>query len=167
MSFCFPPISHFNDSGQCQFQDHCTLSNWQQIHQWVLFSNYCHIQMQPWHTLLQIGGNGPNITYYIYKMYTQNQNEFENIVALHLTTFNKWVGWKSNLPNNVIVNIKGHQKILSMICSLFSKQEIVALMACLYLLWNGPFYESHEFAMLFIEHFQIFLWMWILWKVHL
>jgi hypothetical protein len=71
-----------------------------------------------------IGGNGPNITYYIYKTYNQNQIEFENIVAFHFTAFNKWVGWKSNLPNNVIVNIKGHQKILSMICSLFYSKRL-------------------------------------------
>jgi hypothetical protein len=37
-------------------------------------------------------------------------------------------------------------------CCLSSKQNIVALMACLYLLWGSPFYEFHEFAMLFIMH---------------
>ncbi len=39
-----------------------------------------------------------------------------------------------------------------MICYLSSKQEITALMTCLYLLRGGPFYESHEFSMLFIRH---------------
>jgi hypothetical protein len=36
-----------------------------------------------------------------------------------------------------------------------SKQEIVIMMACkcIYLLQGGPFYEFHEFAMLFIRHF--------------
>ncbi len=122
--------------------------------------------LQPWHMLLHWWKwTWHNILHY--KIYNKNQNEFENIVALHLSAFNKWVGWESNLLNIVIVNIKGHQKILSMICFMCSKQEIVALMACLYLLRNGPFYESHEFAMLFIRHFQIFLWMWILWRVHL
>jgi len=39
-----------------------------------------------------------------------------------------------------------------MISSLFFKQDIVVLMACLYLLQGGPFYKSHEFAMLFFRH---------------
>ncbi len=90
------------------------MSNWQRIHQWVLFSNYCHIQMQPWHMLLHWWKwTWHNILHY--KIYNKNQNEFKNIVALHLSAFNKWVGWESNLFNIVIVNIKGHQKILSMI----------------------------------------------------
>jgi len=32
------------------------------------------------------------------------------------------------------------------------KQDIATSMACLYLLQGGPFYESHEFSMLFIRH---------------
>lgn len=39
-----------------------------------------------------------------------------------------------------------------MICYLSPKQKIAALMTCLYLLRGGPFYESHEFSMLFIKH---------------
>jgi hypothetical protein len=35
---------------------------------------------------------------------------------------------------------------------LSSKQDIAILMACLYLLRGGSFYEFHEFAMLFIKH---------------
>jgi hypothetical protein len=146
-----PPINHLNDNGQCRFQNHCTMSNWQWIHQWVLFNIYCHIQMQPRHMLLHWWKwTWHNILHY--EIYNQNQNEFENIVALHLSAFNKWVDLEFNFPNNV-VNIKRRQKILSMICFMSSNQEIVALMACLYLLWNGPFYESHEFAILFIRHF--------------
>jgi hypothetical protein len=39
-----------------------------------------------------------------------------------------------------------------MISFLSFKQDIMVLMACLYLLQGGPFYESHEFAMLFFRH---------------
>jgi hypothetical protein len=41
-----------------------------------------------------------------------------------------------------------------MICFMSSKQEIVIMMACkyIYLHQRGPFYKSHEFAMLFIRY---------------
>jgi len=41
------------------------------------------------------------------KYTTKNQNEFENLVAIHLSAFNKHISQKSNLPNNVNINIKG------------------------------------------------------------
>jgi hypothetical protein len=40
------------------------------------------------------------------KYITNNENEFENLVALHLNAFDKWVGQKSNLLDDVVVNIK-------------------------------------------------------------
>ncbi len=86
------------------------------------------------------------------KYTTKNQNEFENLVAFHLNAFDKQVNKKSNLPDNVVVNIKGHQRISNMICFLSSKQDIAVSMAYLYLLWSGSFYDFHEFAMLFIKH---------------
>jgi hypothetical protein len=69
------------------------------------------------------------------KYTTNNQNEFENLATLHLSAFNKWVNQKSNLFDNVDMNMKGRQKISSMICF-----KIVVLM----------FYEFHEFVILFI-----------------
>jgi len=87
------------------------------------------------------------------KYTTNNQNESKNLATLHLSAFNKWVSQKSNLPNNVDINIKGHQKISSMICFMSFKQEIAILMAWLYLLPGGPFYKFHEFVMLFIKYF--------------
>jgi len=39
--------------------------------------------------------------------YIYNENEFENPVALHLNAFNKRACWKSNLLDDVVVNIKG------------------------------------------------------------
>jgi hypothetical protein len=86
------------------------------------------------------------------KYRTNNQNEFENLATLYLSAFDKWVSQKSNLPNNVDINIKGCQKISSMICFLSSKQKIATLMARLYLLWGDPFYEFQEFVMLFIKY---------------
>jgi hypothetical protein len=86
------------------------------------------------------------------KYTTNNQNEFENLATLHLSAFNKWVNQKSNLLDNVDINMKGGQKISNMICFMSSKQKIIVLMACLYLLWSGPFYEFHEFVILFIKH---------------
>jgi hypothetical protein len=86
------------------------------------------------------------------KYTTKNQNEFEKLATFHLNAFNKRVNQKSNLRENVDINIKGHQRISSMICFLSSKQTITTLMACLYLLQGGPFYESHKFVMLFIKH---------------
>ncbi len=46
------------------------------------------------------------MTYYIMKYITNNENEFENLVALHLNAFDKRVGQKSNLLDDVVVNIK-------------------------------------------------------------
>ncbi len=46
------------------------------------------------------------MTYYIMKYITNNENEFENMVALHLNAFDKRVGQKSNLLDDVVVNIK-------------------------------------------------------------
>ncbi len=114
-----------------------------------------------------IGGDGLNLTYYIMKYTTKNQNEFENLVALHLSAFHKWVSQESNLLDNVDFNIKGHQRISSMICSLSFKQEIVVPMACLYLLRGDPFYKFHEFVMLFIKHLLDSLMNVILWRLHL
>jgi hypothetical protein len=99
-----------------------------------------------------IGEYGLDITYYIRKYSTKNQNEFENLITFHLSAFDKRVGRECNLHDNVIVlNIKGHQRISSMICFLLSKQEITTPMT-LYLFRGGHFYMSHEFAMLFIKH---------------
>ncbi len=39
-----------------------------------------------------IGGGGPDLTYYIIKYTTKNQNEFENLTTFHLCAFDKWVG---------------------------------------------------------------------------
>jgi hypothetical protein len=61
-----------------------------------------------------IGGDGPNITYYIMKYTTKNQNEFENLGALHLSAFHKWVSWESNLLDNVDINIKTNGLIKSL-----------------------------------------------------
>ncbi len=36
-----------------------------------------------------IGGDGPDVTYYIMKYTTKNHNEFENLDAIHLSAFNK------------------------------------------------------------------------------
>jgi hypothetical protein len=74
------------------------------------------------------------------------------LATLHLSAFNKQVNWESNLLDDVVVNIKGHKRISSTVCSLSFKQEIAVPMACLYLLQGSPFYKSHEFAMLFIRH---------------
>jgi hypothetical protein len=38
----------------------------------------------------------------------------------------------------------------------FYKQDIATSMAFLNLFQGGPFYESHEFSMLFIKHLLIF-----------
>jgi len=86
------------------------------------------------------------------KYTTKNQNEFENLATLHLNAFDKQISQKSNLLDNVDINIKGHLRISSMVCSLSSKQKIVAPMTCLYLLQGGPFYEFHKFVMLFMKH---------------
>jgi hypothetical protein len=79
------------------------------------------------------------------KYTTKNQNEFENLVALHINAFDKRVSQESNLLDDVVVNIKGHQRISNMICFLSLKQDIAVPMACLYLLRNGSFYKFHEF----------------------
>jgi len=81
-----------------------------------------------------IGGNGHDVTYYIMKYTTKNQNEFENLVAFHLNAFDKRVSKKSNLHDNVVVNIKKDHRISNMICFLSSKQDIAVSMACLDLL---------------------------------
>jgi hypothetical protein len=61
-----------------------------------------------------IGGDGPNITCYIMKYTTKNQNEFENLVALHLSAFDKWVSRKSNLFDSVDINIKTNGLVKSL-----------------------------------------------------
>jgi hypothetical protein len=86
------------------------------------------------------------------KYTTKNQNEFENLVALHLNAFDKRISQEFNLLNDVVVNIKGHQRIYKMTCFLSSSQDIAVPMGCLYLLRSGFFYNFHEFAMLFIKH---------------
>jgi len=53
-----------------------------------------------------ICGNGHDITYYIVKYITNNESEFENQVAFHLSAFHKRVGRKFNLLDDVVVNIK-------------------------------------------------------------
>jgi hypothetical protein len=42
------------------------------------------------------------------KYTTKNHNEVENLHAFHLSAFDKWFSEESNLPDDVIVNIKGH-----------------------------------------------------------
>ncbi len=39
-----------------------------------------------------IRGDGHDITYYIMKYITNNENEFDNPIALHLSAFDKQVG---------------------------------------------------------------------------
>jgi len=40
------------------------------------------------------------------KYITNNESEFQNQVALHLNAFDKLVGQKSNLLDDVVINIK-------------------------------------------------------------
>jgi len=40
------------------------------------------------------------------KYTTKNQNEFENLVTFHLNAFDKRISQKSNLHDNVVVNIE-------------------------------------------------------------
>lgn len=91
------------------------------------------------------------------KYIINNENESENLVALHLNAFNKHVGLKSNILDDVVVNIKdvkGYQ-VGYVYCPFISR--IFQLQWHVFHLFQGcPFYESHEFSMLFIIHLLIF-----------
>jgi hypothetical protein len=50
-----------------------------------------------------IGGNGPDVKYYIMKYVIKNQKEFENLVALQLSACDKRISIPSSLlPTNLL-----------------------------------------------------------------
>jgi hypothetical protein len=98
------------------------------------------------------GAQSAGNVYYCVKYSTKAQEVFENYVLLHLHAFNKATRREghteeSNEQSPSMATI-GRQRMMSMMNSLTSPQEIGGPMACLHLLRKSPFYWSHTFVKL-------------------
>ncbi|GMF26425.1 unnamed protein product [Phytophthora fragariaefolia] len=96
--------------------------------------------------LVRCISNGPEKAYHTIKYSTKPQQDIENPWALHLHAFDK--ASERLLQDSDDPIALGRRRVQSMCCTLTNPHEVLAPMACLYIINESVMYSSHSFVKL-------------------